>query len=84
MAAGSATDTGNGGRLFAEYLAEKRPATGENLRAILTRPSFTGTEIQVLRGIVSCLDRFTRESPRGATNPNRTRNRRPKVPRDDD
>ncbi len=26
MAAGSATDTGNGGRLFAEYLAEKRPA----------------------------------------------------------
>ncbi len=64
--------------------AEKKPKLVENLRAILTRPSFTGTEIQVLRGIVSCLDRFTRESPRGATNPNRTRNRRPKVPRDDD
>ncbi|MBN9056876.1 RNA methyltransferase [Shinella sp. PSBB067] len=62
--------------------AEKKPKLVENLRAILTRPSFTGTEIQVLRGIVSCLDRFTRESPRGATNPNRTRNRRPKVPRD--
>lgn len=26
MTAGSATDTDNGGRLFAEYLAEKRPA----------------------------------------------------------
>ena len=64
--------------------AEKKPKLVENLRAILTRPSFTGTEIQVLRGIVSCLDRFTRESPRGATNPNRTRNRRPKVPRDSD
>ena len=64
--------------------AEKKPKLVENLRAILTRPSFTGTEIQVMRGIISCLDRFTRESPRGATNPNRTRNRRPKVPRGDD
>jgi tRNA/rRNA methyltransferase len=64
--------------------AEKKPKLVENLRAILTRPSFTGTEIQVLRGIISCLDRFTRESPRGAGNPNRTRNRRPKVPRDDE
>lgn len=62
--------------------AEKKPKLVENLRAILTRPSFTGTEIQVLRGIISCLDRFTRESPRGSTNPNRTRNRRPKAPRD--
>ena len=62
--------------------AEKKPKLVENLRAILTRPSFTGTEIQVLRGIISCLDRFTRESPRGAMNPNRTRNRRPKEPRD--
>ena len=64
--------------------AEKKPKLVENLRAILTRPSFTGTEIQVMRGIISCLDRFTRESPRGAANPNRTRNRRPKVPRDDE
>ena len=64
--------------------AEKKPKLVENLRAILTRPSFTGTEIQVLRGIISCLDRFTPESPRGAVNPNRTRNRRPKVPSDDD
>ncbi|HEV7247710.1 MAG TPA: RNA methyltransferase [Shinella sp.] len=64
--------------------AEKKPKLVENLRAILTRPSFTGTEIQVLRGIISCLDRFTPESPRGAVNPNRTRNRRPKVPSDDE
>jgi len=64
--------------------AEKKPKLVENLRAILTRPSFTGTEIQVLRGIISCLDRFPRESPRGATNPNRPRNRRPKAPRDDE
>ena len=64
--------------------AEKKPKLVENLRAILTRPSFTGTEIQVMRGIISCLDRFTRESPRGAANPNRTRNRRPKVPRGDE
>ncbi|WP_411035802.1 RNA methyltransferase [Shinella sp. BYT-45] len=62
--------------------AEKKPKLVENLRAILTRPSFTGTEIQVLRGVISCLDRFTRESPRGAASPNRTRNRRPRAPRD--
>lgn len=62
--------------------ADKKPKLVENLRTLLTRPSFTGSEIQVLRGVVSCLDRFTRESPRGAGGPNRTRNRRPKVPRD--
>ena len=66
--------------------AAKKPKMIENLRSALTRPSFTGSEIQVLRGIVSCLDRFTREAPRGAGAPtvNRTRNRRPKVPRDGD
>ena len=66
--------------------AAKKPKLIENLRSALTRPSFTGSEIQVLRGIVSCLDRFTREAPRGAGAPtvNRTRNRRPKVHRDGD
>lgn len=61
--------------------AAKKPKLIENLRSALTRPSFTGSEIQVLRGIVSCLDRFTREAPRGAGAPavNRTRNRKPKV-----
>ncbi len=64
--------------------AAKKPKLIENLRSALTRPSFTGSEIQVLRGIVSCLDRFTREAPRGTPAPNRTRNRRPKAERDDE
>lgn len=68
--------------------AAKKPKLIENLRSALTRPSFTGSEIQVLRGIVSCLDRFTREAPRGsgapAAAPNRTKNRRPKADRDDE
>lgn len=64
--------------------AAKKPKLIENLRSALTRPSFTGSEIQVLRGIISCLDRFTRESPRGTPSPNRTRNRRPKAERDDE
>lgn len=63
--------------------AAKKPKLIENLRSALTRPSFTGSEIQVLRGIISCLDRFTRESPRGTASPNRTRNRKPKAERDD-
>ncbi|MCD2182054.1 RNA methyltransferase [Rhizobium sp. TRM96647] len=64
--------------------AAKKPKLIENLRSALTRPSFTGSEIQVLRGIISCLDRFTREAPRGVAAPNRTRNRRPKTERDDE
>lgn len=66
--------------------AAKKPKLIENLRAALTRPSFTGSEIQVLRGIVSCLDRFTRDAPRGSGAPmlNRTRNRRPKTARGDE
>ncbi len=64
--------------------AAKKPKLIENLRSALTRPSFTGSEIQVLRGIVSCLDRFTRDEPRGTPSPNRTRNRRPKAERDDE
>jgi tRNA/rRNA methyltransferase len=64
--------------------AAKKPKLIENLRSALTRPSFTGSEIQVLRGIISCLDRFTRDAPRGTPSPNRTRNRRPKAARDDE
>ncbi|MDX3924834.1 MAG: RNA methyltransferase [Shinella sp.] len=66
--------------------AAKKPKLIENLRSALTRPSFTESEIQVLRGIISSLDRFTREAPRGSGAPaaNRTKNRRPKVPRDDE
>ncbi|WFU49241.1 RNA methyltransferase [Sinorhizobium terangae] len=49
--------------------ADKKPKLVENLRAVLTRPSFTESEIQVLRGVISSLDRFTRENPRGSGAP---------------
>jgi tRNA/rRNA methyltransferase len=49
--------------------ADKKPKLVENLRAVLTRPSFTESEIQVLRGVISSLDRFTRENPRGSAAP---------------
>lgn len=45
--------------------AAKKPKLVENLRTVLTRPSFTETEIRVVRGVISSLDRFTREVPRG-------------------
>lgn len=45
---------------------EKKPKLIENLRAVLTRPGFSLTEIQVIRGVISSLDRFTREAPRGS------------------
>ena len=48
---------------------DKKPKLVENLRAVLTRPSFTESEIQVLRGVISSLDRFTRENPRGSGAP---------------
>lgn len=57
--------------------ADKKPKLVENLRTILTRPGFTATEIQVLRGVISCFDRFTRENPRGSISANRIR--RPRV-----
>ncbi|MDQ0320495.1 tRNA/rRNA methyltransferase [Pararhizobium capsulatum DSM 1112] len=47
----------------------KKPKLIDNLRAVLTRPSFTGSEIRLVRGIISSLDRFTREAPRGAGAP---------------
>ncbi|THK38515.1 RNA methyltransferase [Ensifer sp. MPMI2T] len=49
--------------------ADKKPKLVENLRAVLTRPAFTESEIQVLRGVISSLDRFTRENPRGSGAP---------------
>ncbi len=58
--------------------AAKKPKLVENLRTILTRPGFTATEIQVLRGVISCFDRFTRENPRGSAPVNRTRKPRVK------
>ena len=49
--------------------ADKKPKLVENLRTVLTRPSFTETEIRVLRGVISSLDRFSREHPRGSGAP---------------
>lgn len=55
----------------------KRQKLVENLRAVLTRPGFTGSEIRVIRGVISSLDRFTRETPRGAGAPADGRNGKP-------
>lgn len=49
--------------------AEKKPVLIENLRAVLTRPGFSESEIQVLRGVISSLDRFSRNMPRGSGSP---------------
>ena len=59
----------------------------DELRAMLARWLFNhirGDDQAYAETVKRHLDRFTRESPRGAANPNRTRNRRPKVPRDID
>ncbi|PDT18157.1 RNA methyltransferase [Rhizobium sp. J15] len=42
----------------------KKPKMVDNLRAVLSRRAFTEQEISVLRGVISSLDRFTRNSPR--------------------
>ncbi|MDO9418896.1 RNA methyltransferase [Pararhizobium sp.] len=47
----------------------KKPKLVENLRTVLTRPAFTESEIRLVRGIISSLDRFTREVPRGVGAP---------------
>ncbi len=43
----------------------KKPKMVDNLRAVLTRPGFYAAEIDVLRGVVSSLDRFTPQRRRG-------------------
>ncbi|KQV34272.1 MULTISPECIES: RNA methyltransferase [unclassified Rhizobium] len=59
----------------------KKPKLVDNLRAVLTRPAFTASEIRLVRGVISCLDRFTREAPRGAGAPvtSRQRSQEPKI-----
>jgi tRNA/rRNA methyltransferase len=47
----------------------KKPKMIDNLRAVLSRRAFTETELQVLRGVVSSLDRFSRRHPRGSGSP---------------
>ncbi|MEM0898324.1 MAG: RNA methyltransferase [Pseudomonadota bacterium] len=44
---------------------ERMAAQKESIRSVLSRPGFSIAEIRVLRGIVSSLDRFTRDRPRG-------------------
>ena len=58
--------------------AAKKPKAIENLRTVLTRPAFTASEIQLLRGVISCFDRFSRDAPRGTVDFNRARKPRPK------
>lgn len=46
--------------------ASKKPRMMDNLRAVLTRPGFTESELRLLRGVVSSLDYFSPAAPRGA------------------
>jgi tRNA/rRNA methyltransferase len=49
--------------------AGKKPKMVDNLRAVLSRRAFTEQEISVLRGVISSLDRFSRNAPRGSGSP---------------
>lgn len=48
---------------------KKRPAMIDNLRAVLSRPAFSESEISFLRGVISSLDRFSRSAPKGKSGP---------------
>ncbi|MCB1418513.1 MAG: RNA methyltransferase [Notoacmeibacter sp.] len=45
--------------------ADKKAKMVDNLRAVFTRPGFFAPEIDVLRGVISSLDKFTPERRRG-------------------
>ncbi|OCJ04256.1 RNA methyltransferase [Rhizobium sp. AC44/96] len=47
----------------------KKPKMIDNLRAVLSRRAFTEQEISVMRGVISSLDRFSRQYPRGSRAP---------------
>jgi len=49
----------------------KKPKMVDALRAVLTRPGFSDSELKVLRGIISSLDYFSPSSPRGSGYPER-------------
>ncbi|KQV81646.1 RNA methyltransferase [Rhizobium sp. Root1220] len=57
----------------------KKPKMIDNLRAVLSRRAFTEQEISVLRGVISSLDRFSRQYPRGSRAPADTKEQ----PKDD-
>jgi tRNA/rRNA methyltransferase len=48
---------------------EKTEVMTYNLRALLMRAQFTETEIRLLRGVVTSLDHYSRQSPKGAGAP---------------
>jgi tRNA/rRNA methyltransferase len=51
--------------------AEKKPKMVDALRAVLTRPAYSDSELKVLRGVISSLDYFSAQEPRGAGYPER-------------
>ena len=51
--------------------AARKPKMVDNLRVVLTRPGFSLSELQVLRGVITSLDYFSPKSPRGAGYPER-------------
>ncbi|KQZ13118.1 RNA methyltransferase [Mesorhizobium sp. Root554] len=55
----------------------KKPKMIDNLRAVLTRASFTGPELRVLQGVISSLDRFSPLLRKGEGSPGDDPRRRP-------
>lgn len=51
--------------------AAKKPKMLDNLFSVFTRPGFAEAEIKVLRGVLSSLDYFSPNEPRGAGYPER-------------
>lgn len=49
----------------------KKAKMVDKLRAVLTRPAFTAGELKVLRGILTSLDYYSPDEPRGTTYPAR-------------
>jgi len=48
---------------------DKKPKMVDNLRAVLSRQGFYRPEINLLRGVIRSLDRFSRTAPRGSGPP---------------
>lgn len=51
--------------------AAKKPKMIDAFRAVLTRPGFSDAELKVLRGIISSLDYYSPNEPRGSGYPER-------------
>lgn len=58
---------------------ERKPQQIDGLRAVLSRPGFSEEEIRVLRGVISSLDRFSPDRPRGEGSPGDDPRRNAKV-----